>query len=84
MDHAPVIVASSPPWTGVSRRKEWILLVMDKKEVFDRLLHACLDEARHYASPLRRGMCVVRSMVIARVICSCKGCRSPKSLSCVT
>lgn len=49
MDHAPVIVPSFPA-VEASQEKEWIVLVMDKKEVFDRLLHACLGQARHYTS----------------------------------
>lgn len=43
---------------------------MDKKEAFDRLLRACLGER---ASILPRGMCVVHSVVIARVIFSTQG-----------
>lgn len=69
-DHASVIVAGFPAVDRRVTEKVWVVLDMDKKEAFDRLLRAYLGEQ---ASILRRGMRVVRSVVIARVIFSMQG-----------
>lgn len=65
-----VIVAGFPVMYRCVTEKERSSPGMDKKEAFDRLLRACLGEQ---ASILRRGIRIVRSVVIARVISPMQG-----------